>query len=599
MPYDVIRERDPWFCFRKTELMGISSKLANFALRLFLCRPGQPVAIDVPRSGPASILVMLVPGTFLLPSDYSVLRKALCGAGCVVITCNPAWNRLDVADFMTSASQLVEEAMEEGLAVIERHRAAGKWPRELTAKQGFGPLSRYARLIVCLHSLSGVVGSRSIPLRKAAGTVVLASGFSRAVGISGAFREYPLPLLSVFGEFDGQHHLAKVAIDLCNSGLIFEEPSIAHLRSFAMVDRCNHASFSNQKRNSGRGDLSLDGLDGVDQVLSMNRVASLVRTFAEAYDLVDAEASLAAEAASRLRAETDRSSRLLIPFLVALGRVPESYLRSPLPESAEDALLWKYASGKEMLPGDAPGNSFAPRHPGELAMAERFARQTQEYIFLAALGTLRPPVTVTATVHTVFETFLRSKVVECVDSETGKMMVNVQIFPFASSGEEYTHVSPMYAMKLRQGLPRAEQGKKQKAVDESGSPTAADIFNDLAWKRGEELCPPELLRRFHNRSRGKPVVKEHFFCVPPLWAKSRIKMAGNVLTLNAFDSSKTCGLSLGQSSKPEEGKRWTYRIASVLYVQVPSPAWVLEHIMVHALKDCMHPESHLGASNLN
>ncbi len=561
------------------------SKIANVALRLFLGRPGQPVSIDVPRSGSPRILVMLVPGTFLLPSDYATLRRALSDAGCVVVTCSPAWKRLDVADFMVSASRLVEEAMEEGLAVIQCHGAIPQGLREITG--GFGPVSRYSRLIVCLHSLSGVVGSRGIPLRKAAGTVLLASSLSRAVGVSGALREFSPPLLSLFGEFDGQHHLAKVAIDLCNSGLLFDEPSIAPLRSFAMVDRCNHASFSNQKRNAGRGDLSLDGLDGVDQSLSMDRVASIIGTFAEAHGLVnvdwtETEASVAAEAASRLRTETNRSMKLLIPFLVALGRVPESYLQSPVPGNTEDALLWKYASGREMVPGDAPENSFAPRHPGELGMAERFAQKSQEYVFASdsavSKGTSRPPLTVTATVHTVFETFLRSKVVEYMNSETGKMIVNVQIFPFSSSDEEYSHVSHMYAMKLRLGLPGARQGNDKKAVYECGAPSPTDIFNDLAWKRAEELCPPELLSRFQSRGQGKPIVKEHFFCLPPLWAKSRITLAGNVLTLNAFGKSKTCG------EREPPTNRITRRTSSVLYIQVPSPAWCLEHMMVHALK---------------
>lgn len=559
--------------------MGCKSFLANLVLRRLLCRPGQSVSVDLPGSDSARILVMLVPGTFLLPCDYVALRNALCDAGCIVVTCNPSWKQLDVADFMSSASRLVEEAMEEGLAVIERHRAI---PKVLLEKRGFGPVSRYSRLLVCLHSLSGVVASRSIPLRKAAGTVLLASSFSRAVGISGASREYPFPLLSVFGEYDGQHHLAKVAIDLGNSGLLFDEPAVAQLHSFAMVDRCNHASFSNQERNAGRGDLSLDGLDGVDQTRSMSRVASLICTFAEAHGLAN---GAAAEAARRLRAETDLSATLLLPFLRALGRVPESYSRSHR-GNTDDALLWKYASGREMLPGDAPERSFAPRHPGELAMAERFARQTQEYVFASESDegrTSRRPL-VTATVHTVFETYLRSKVVEWMDKETGMMIVNVQVCLFSATGEEYSHVSPLYALKLSRDFPANGQDDGEKAVHESGTPGPADIFN-LAWRRAEELCPPELMRRFHARGRGKPMIKEHFFCVPPLWAKSRTKLTGNVLTLNGFDSSRTCGTHVMNRAGVTEGDvSPTYRIANVLYIQVPSPAWCLEHMMVHALK---------------
>ena len=546
------------------------AKLGNLVLRLF-CKRQESPTVDLPaEAGPAGpkVVVLLVPGAFLGPSDYAVLRQSLVAANCCVVTCCPSWKQLDVANFMSSASRLVEKAMEEGLVVMER--ASSAIPRRLLEKTRFGPIGRYSRLIVALHSLSGVVGCNSIPLRKAAGTVLLASGFLRAVGIASAMREFPFPLLSIFGELDGQHHLGKVAIDLSNSGLIFGDTNNSSMRSFAMVERCNHASFSNGNRNARRGDLSLHGLDRVDASESMSRVAGLVITFAEAHILYTSipRSDTRLEAFERLRKETLRASKLLIPFLVALGRCPERCLRSAGGEEEVLDRLWNYATGGEMVPGDAPENILLPRHPGELAEAERFACQLQEY----ALGEPRSSrsVVIKATVHTVFDTFLRSKVYQYEDAI--HTVLNVQCFLFSGRGQEYSHVSPMYALKLKSadgiGLPAAENSNV--FIETEIGPAKAF---DMAWKRAKQLCPPELLERFARR--GRPLrVKERYHCVPPLWARSRSRLDGDVLTLNGW----------GGAASKSENESDPISISGVFYLQVPSPAWCLEHMMVHGMR---------------
>ena len=152
----------------------VSAKIGNFVLRLFFCKAVEPIAIDLPSSslGPARSFVLLVPGAFLRPSDYVALRRALVESNCAVVTCSPVWKHVDVTAFMNTASKVVDKAINLGLAEAER-----ALPKHLLEKKGFGPVTRYTRLIVCVHSLSGVVGC-SVPLRKAAGVGTISHVFS-------------------------------------------------------------------------------------------------------------------------------------------------------------------------------------------------------------------------------------------------------------------------------------------------------------------------------------------------------------------------------------------------------------------------------------
>lgn len=395
-----------------------------------------------------------------------------------------------------------------------------------------------------------------------------------------------MPLLSIFGDYDGQHHLAKVAVDLSNSGLLFcresEGDAIASTRAFALVERCNHASFSNQVRNAKRGDLSLEGVEGVDQATSMARVAILIGLFAEAHGLDvaedtqgDARDARRLQAVRLLVAETTHARSLLVPFLYALGRVPQS---EPLGIVES---VWKYAYGAEIVPGNAPEGGFVPRHPGELAAAEAFAIRAQEYILQEySIGGKRSIPTsstvVTASVHTVAENFLRSKVVTRVAA--GTLHIDVQCFLFAAKSTIYSHVSPMYMLKLKslEGLGLSVGGKGNTCVE---SPSPADLFRQIAWRDAEEICPERLLSRYRERGRSLQI-KERYHCVPPLWARSdsTLDVKAGVLVLNGFDMAKACG------DQREEGDPSPISVAGVLYYQVPSTAWCLEHIMVHGLK---------------
>ena len=503
-----------------------------------------------------------------------MLRDALVThAKAVVVTCAPRWRQVDVGDFMGVAASLVNSALKEGIAVAERSTAI---PKPLLDKHGFGPLSRYKHLVVCLHSIGGVVGCSGVPIKQASGTVFLASGLSRAVGVSASMREFPVPVLSVFGEYDGQHHLAKVAIDIANSGVLFHDDDMddveAARTSFAMVERCNHAMFSRPENiNTRRGDLPLDGVEGVDHGAAMARVASLVAAFSRANGLdgpgdgTDDKSVTRDAAALLLRTETRRARALLVPFLTALGRASAQ---------PTDNMILKYATGAEMVPANAPPGSFVPRHPGELLAGEQFALRAQEYV----MGGRHASVVVTATVHTVYANFLRSKVYQRVDASTGRTVVDVQCFLFSAKGCEYSHVSPIYALKLK-SLLGLGLSTGRKAASES-TPTPADLF-DLSMRRAEELCPEELLARF--RARGKPLkVVERFHCVPPLWAKSQSKMNGSsTLVLNAFDVSKACG---GRGEREPEREQSPLSMHGLLYVHVPSEAFCLEHIMVGAFK---------------
>lgn len=161
---------------------------------------------------------MLVPGAMLYPNDYVSLRDALMdhskGSSVCLITCAPDWAAIDVADFISSAATLVNNSIEQAMHAVRTSEYGSR-----LEKDEFG---RYTHLVVIMHSLSGLVSTGYFALKKASAVILLASSLSQAVsGISPALRSFPLPVLSIFGEFDGQQHLGKVAIDLCNSGVFF------------------------------------------------------------------------------------------------------------------------------------------------------------------------------------------------------------------------------------------------------------------------------------------------------------------------------------------------------------------------------------------
>jgi hypothetical protein len=518
----------------------IKSATLNLIIRVFFSKKKERPLVEVPE-GATGPLVVIVPGSFLGPSNYRCLRHALLRSGAVVATAAPDWRKLDVSKFMRSPAKLVDSAMSECLRAVEHCPSI---PEALLKKNKFG---RYDKLICVLHSLSGPAGAAGAPLKKSAGVVLLGSSLQHAVDLSPAIRAFPFPVLSIFGDYDGQQHIGKVAVDLSNSGLLFSEGTHHQKYSFAFIEKCNHAFFSDAKRNERRGDLSLDGIEGVSQDAAMSRVARLIVMFASANGLM-ARAEASRESAKHLEIETECVVTMLTPFLRVLGRATDD--ASQL--GSKGASWAKYSLGREMLPVGAPSNCFVPYHPGEMAEAERFACEAQMYV----LGDVHK-IVVQATVHTVFDTFLRSKVSEWMDGDVH--VIEVQCYLSVAKGTEYSHVSPIYSLKL----------KDLSLNDKRDSPS--DLFHDLSWARAKASCPPAFLERYQTR--GKVLkVKEKFHCIPPLWAKTSCVVSGGTLTLQAINVEDPSFLG-------------DQRPAGLLYYQIPSVAWCMEHMLVHGLKD--------------
>ena len=546
---------------------NVLSWFGRLAIRLLYAKKPQNPIVEWPEDVDSmSYIIMIVPGAFLYPSDYVALRYA-CRQQ-VVVTCSVNWAQIDVLDFMNSASRLVEAAIHDGIRALERSNHGPK-----LEKNSFG---RYRNLIMVLHSLSGPVGIGCHGVfKKAAAVVLLGSGLSHIPirrPISSSIRSFPFPLLYIFGEYDGQQHLAKVSIDLSTSGLaldlcksVCEREHERHY--FAMIANCNHASFSNGKRNASRGDLPLDSAGSPTQAHALNQVYSLVSSFAYAHVLNECGEDIMHHHHEILLDETKVTVALLGPYLRALGRLPIDEVDIL---DKETRLVYQYAIGQEMLPSDANFYRLGLSHPGQLGRAEEFAIMTQEYL----LGDYRQrkvldmEVIVTCKVHTIFENFLYSKVLEHRDSRA--IYLEVQCLASCPcKGTGYSTIAPFYAMKLKSlsGL----VGKQ--ILTREMSPK--DIFR-LSWDKAIKCCPISMLQRFHRRGQELHV-KEAWHCIPPLWAKSRSRVSkSGELTLQCYKPN----LNLTRGTKVSN----SIDISGILYCQVPSVAWCLEYMMVHGIR---------------
>lgn len=546
---------------------NILSWFGRVAIRLFYAKKPQNPTVEWPEDVDAMCyILMIVPGAFLYPSDYGALRYA-CRKQ-VVVTCSVNWAQIDVRDFMNSASRLVEAAIRDGIRALE-----GSNRGTMLEKNSFG---RYRNLIVVLHSLSGPVGLGCHGvMKKAAAVVLLGSGLSHIPirrPISSSIRSFPFPLLYLFGDYDGQQHLAKVSIDLSTSGLALDLSKRAcekeHERHyFAMINNCNHASFSNGKRNASRGDLSLDDVGSPSQEHALDQVCSLISSFAYAHVLDSCGKDITHYHRELLLDETKNTVALLGPYLRALGRLPMDDIDIL---NKETQLVYQYAIGHEILPADLMFHRVELNHPGQLARAEEFGIMAQKYLLsdYRERKVLDVEVIVSCKVHTVFENFLYSKVLERRDSRA--IYLEVQCLASCPcKGTGYSTVAPFYAMKLKSlsGLV-SEQNLSREL-------SPKDLFK-LSWDKAIKCCPISMLQRFN--SRGQELhVKEAWHYIPPLWAKSRSRVSkSGELTLQCYKPN----LDMSRETRVSN----SVDISGILYCQVPSVAWCLEYMLVHGIR---------------
>ena len=534
-------------------LKSMSSKLGTMVLRTMLLNKVHQPVIQCQCTSP-EVFIMLVPGAMLYPNDYVSLRDALMdhskGSSVCLITCAPDWAAIDVADFISSAATLVNNSIEQAMHAVRSSEYGSR-----LEKDEFG---RYTRLVVIMHSLSGLVSTGYFALKKASAVIMLASSLSQAVsGICPALRSFPLPVLSIFGEFDGQQHLGKVAIDLCNSGVFFGGSRSACY--FAMIPKCNHASCSNGKRNALRGDISIEGI----QDASINTVTSQVADLTLSHFIPSVMSS---KDDAELNRQTQSSMSLLQGYLQELGRIPRKY--TPEDSSYSEFMqVLRYCGGNEMSHADATQATLL-FHPGQLARADEFAVHVQKYILEATCQNEKRTIVVTANVHTDTENFRHSPVTQRETPST--LSIEVQCLASVPiKGTEYAIVAPCYALKLFS--PR--QHLETRGFD--GTPSLVqDIFN-IAWNRAEESAAHVLLKRFQER--GHPlVVTTNFHCLPQRWMSSQSTLKNGKLTLQTFGTS--FGDTQGRVADP-------FNQPGLLCCHVPSVAWCMEYIYVHGLKD--------------
>lgn len=553
------------------EMLGaITSKAGNLALRVMLTKKRQNPIIQC-RSDDPQVLLMLVPGAMLYPEDYVSLREALmdhpAGSSICLVTCAPDWAKIDVAHFITSAANIVNESIEQAMKAVkisEYSRSTG-----MLEQDQFG---RYQRLLIVMHSLSGMVSAGSFPMHKSSAIVLLASSLSQAVsGICPALRSFPLPVLSIFGDFDGQQHVCKVAIDLCNSGVLFSECSdTVGACYFAMISKCNHASFSNGKRNALRGDLPLDGIEGSSIYAVSIQVAELILSkFLYAARLIgDPDSPSTLGRVAFLREQTQASISLLKGYLRELGRIPRHESTSSV--SKEMTKILRYACGNEMVHADKLGNGITMYHPGQLARADEFAVCAQRFILKNTRNHDQRSIFVTANVHTSEENFKYSRVAQW-ETPTS-LHIEVQCFANVPiKGTEYTIVSPCYALKLL--CAKDIHGKGLDDVE-----TIAKGIFDIAWHHAERSSPQVLHKRYLEYGHSLAVTFA-FHCIPQRWVSSKSILKRNgILKLQGYTTNSA---ATNQSSVRMDD---SFDQPGLLCIHIPSVAWCMEYMFVHGLK---------------
>ncbi len=534
----------------------LSSILGTLVLRMILRKKKHRPNIHCQSPDP-EVLILLVPGALLYPDDYSSLCQAFMNhekvsSICLVI-CSPDWSQIDVSNFIASSAKLVQDSIESTMHILHRseYRNSG-----MLETDTFG---RYKNLVVVMHSLSGLLATGSFAMKKASAVVLLASSISQAVsGICPALRSFPLPVLSIFGEYDGQQHLAKVAIDLCNSGILFGGTCSPCF--FAMIPKCNHASFSNGNRNAMRGDISIDNLQGSLSTRSVgHQVADLILSHF-------IPAVMSSGNTKVLHRQTQESISLLRGFLQELGRITRC-VGEENPHCMEMMHVLKYCSGNEMMHADLLGqHGILFHHPGQLARADEFAVDVQKYILGSMHDDRKRTIIVTANVHTDLDTFKLSP----VKTRETCTSVHIEVQCLANvplKGTEYTTVSPCYAMKLV---------SPQYLSQTSELPSIEDMFN-LAWHRAEESAEPALLRRFMER--GHPLtIRSKSHTIPQRWLSSKSTIRDGVLTLHHIWCNTT-------GDHPVRVDDSFHQPAGLFCCHIPSIAWCMEYMYVHSLKD--------------
>lgn len=414
-----------------------------------LYRPDQH---DNPRP---DVLLILVPGALLQPSDYDMLCACICDTfkhspvALWLCVCSMSW-RIDPTSVQDQFDGALESALETAVA------------------EGFKPLAphpggRNENVFVAMHSVA-IMAATGFPLKKSAGIVALGSTLFPSESINMDAYTFPRPLMHIWGERDGQMNLFKASL-VAGRALARDLPlgitAVSSLRPMLVVPGMNHAQFSNGIIRKERGDFEPDiPQDEAVSLVSKGMLHFLTVNCAH----MGIPAINVSTAVQVLTSMTEEAARFIDVPAVALGRAsPIRLLQLSKIEDDQGKLSGGVGEEETMLLALACGAEAYPKsskllqqlaHPGEEKAAREFAINAQFQVFRKVMAPeVAENIRIAATVHHLKETFLRSQA-EVIERPKG-WGVHVHILLWreglTSSYSPLTFVSPTYALKLKQG----------------------------------------------------------------------------------------------------------------------------------------------------
>ncbi|EFN50552.1 hypothetical protein CHLNCDRAFT_136887 [Chlorella variabilis] len=276
------------------------------------------------------------------------------------------------------------------------------------------------------------------------------------------------------------------------------------------------------------------------------------------------------QAVDQLLEATRTSFELLTPLSLAAGRgSPAAVLAGQAVQTGEAAA---YAFGNERLPlMNAMHGSLM--HPGELAAAERFARDVQQRMLAAGMPAgAAESVRVAVTVHPQLEPFIYSQ--PMVFKTGDEWVVHCTVHPhwdYYQPGMESMRqpMSPVYSLKLKKGEAVARAMGLEGGSDAVVSAAEA---NEATLQQALAEAPPLFLE-----TDVTPEMK-----TPLDWINGPLKFEpapGSVATLEV--TAPSLSTPTGQLPAYDRGPG---RFSGNHYIKCFSPAWMHEWIAIEGLR---------------
>ncbi|CAL8471732.1 g11274 [Coccomyxa elongata] len=373
------------------------------------------VVVPPLNAGRPATLLMLLPGAYMKPSDYTGvttgLQNLLDGKVALwVAAAYPIWQEVDhkAPDAMQQATQRVTSVVD---FLLGKAQQEGFPASKLLS-------GRVTNMVILAHS-SAALFAAPLASRLAGSLVLLGSYLFPSSEYHASLREFSRPVMHLGGMLDGQARFSKMVYAAQDAAYFASQAGpkyAAAQKAVILLPGVNHASLSNGHVRSDANDLPPEA--------SLEDANLLTARFISDFILVHCSTNEqeADEALIRLQEGCLVTARWLAPFTKALGRgsIDKLWMHGFPQHDSSGQKDWNMtcllasARGAEIMPDTDTSRRYVA-HPGEWAAAEDFCTHVQQRIVQQAEdeghhteeACMR--VHVVSSVHTDVEAFIRSQ----------------------------------------------------------------------------------------------------------------------------------------------------------------------------------------------